>query len=61
MKEFIKLNDGPKKNIALEVTNKYKYAGPEGMDIKKIESEILSVIPYYTSRMDAKELDNLID
>ncbi len=31
------------------------------MDIKKIEAEILSVIPYYTPRMDTRELDNLID
>jgi hypothetical protein len=61
MQEIIKLNDSPKKNPALEVTNRYKYAGPEGMEIKKIEAEILSVIPYYTPRMDTRELDNLID
>ena len=61
MNECIKLAENPPSKKAMGIKSKYIYSGPEGMDLKKTENEILQVIKYYTSKMDNSELNDLVE
>lgn len=59
LEEFINLKDA-KDPSPLGLKKKYYYVGPEGMDPKKVENEILLILPTYTQKMDDGELEDLI-
>ena len=57
LNEFIKHKETP----VSELENKYKYAGPDGVSIQKVEEDVLRVLHFYTPKMDNQELGKLID
>lgn len=61
LQETINLKEKSKLHDPLKENRKYIFAGPEGSDPKKTESEILRVIKFYTSKMDVSELDDIIE